>query len=231
MNTNKKVIIITGASKGLGNELAKLYFQKGSYNLILTARSKEGFNEFKNKEGVDLIVGDIREKDTLDSIEKVVEEKYKKVDILINNAGVIYTQPFEKNTEKQLDELFDINLKAPILLTQRMYPFMVSQKSGLIININSTAGKEGKANHTLYAATKFGLRGFTEALRQEAKAHNIRVLSIHPGGMDTHLFDDLEKKPDVSTFMNAKKVAEIIVFLSETEGVSPDEILINRPSS
>jgi len=85
----KKVVIITGASSGLGKELVKLYFQK-NYSLVLSGRNQNGFEEFKNKENVDVVLGDLVKKETLDKIEYIIKEKYKRVDILINNAGVTY---------------------------------------------------------------------------------------------------------------------------------------------
>lgn len=115
-----------------------------------------------------------------------------------------------------------------MLLTKELYPLMVKQKSGHIININSTAGKEGKTNHSMYSAAKFGLVGFTESLRTEAKKHHVRVTSIHPGGIKTALYDNLTQKVDTSTYMDPKEVAEVIVFLSETKGMCPDEIVLSR---
>lgn len=166
----QKIIVITGASSGLGKELTKLYLQKGSYFLILSGRDEKGFEKFRNNPNVDIIIGDLSRKETLDEIEKTVKKKHKRVDIVINNAGITYIQPFEKNTEDQLDKLLSIDLKIPMLLTQRLYNLMVSQQSGHIINVNSTAGKEGKENHTMYCAAKWGLAGFTAALRIEAKS-------------------------------------------------------------
>lgn len=225
----RKVVVITGASSGLGKELAKIYIKKG-YRLVLTGLHAEGLQEFQNKDNVKIIIGDLTKQETLDEIAQVVTNKFGQIDILINSAGIIYLQPFEENISEQLDQILAINLRAPILLTQKLYPFMVSKKQGLVININSTSGKEPKLHQTMYNATKFGLTGFTQSLRLEAKQHNIRVLSIHPGGIKTHLYDSMETPPDTTGFMDAKKVAEIVVFLSETEGLSPDEIIINRLS-
>lgn len=226
----QKVVVITGASSGLGKELAKLYLKKSTYQLLLTGRNEKGFDEFETNSRVEIVIGDLTQRKTLDEIEKKVTEKFGRVDILINNAGIIYLQPFEKNTEEQINKLISINLIAPMLLTQRLYPIMTAQQSGHIVNINSTAGKESKENHTLYCAAKWGLTGFTNALRKEAKKYNIRISSIHPGGIKTALYDELETKINTETFMDAKKVAEIILFLTQTEGLAPDEIVINRMS-
>lgn len=221
-----KVAVITGASHGLGKEIARLFSNK-NYNLILSGRDTKGLAEFNKKPNVELITGDITQKQTRNKIVDLVK-KHKRLDILVNNAGITYIQPFEDNTEDQLNEILDTNLKAPILLTQTLYATMKNQKSGTIVFVNSAAGKQGYPKHTLYSTTKFGLSGFAQSLRQEAKQYNIRVISIHPGGIKTDLYNKLPNKPDTSGYMDPKKVAEIVVYLSETTDLSPDEISISR---
>lgn len=224
----KKVVVITGASHGLGKEIAKLFLSK-DYILILSGRDTKGLAEFNKESDVEVVTGDITQKQTRNKIVDLVK-KHKRLDILINNAGITFLQPFEDLTEDQLNQIMETNLKAPILLTQVLYNTMKSQKSGTIVVINSTAGKQGYPNHTFYSATKFGLSGFAQSLRQEAKQYNIRVLSIYPGGIKTDLYNKLSQKPDIANYMDAKKVAEIIVYLSETSDLSPDEISISRLS-
>src|SRR5258708_7461518 len=142
----KKVVVITGASSGFGKEVAKMLLKKGSYYLILTGRNEKGFAEFKNSPDVTIIVGDLTKKTTVDLIEHAVKEQ-NRIDILINNAGITFINPFTQNSREKIDELLEINLKAPMVLTQRLYPMMVMQQSGHIVIINSAAGKEGKLNH------------------------------------------------------------------------------------
>lgn len=101
---------------------------------------------------VEIIAGDITSEETQNKIRDIIEDKYKRINILVNNAGITYIQPFENNKKQELDTLIETNLKAPILLTQKLYHFMVKQQSGHIIFVNSTAGKEGKLNHTMYCA-------------------------------------------------------------------------------
>jgi short-subunit dehydrogenase len=107
---------------------------------------------------------------------------------------------------------------------------MKSQQFGTIVFINSAAGKQGYFNHSLYSATKFGLNGYAQSLKLEAKKNGIRVISVYPGGVKTNLYRDVKEKPDTSEYMDADKVAEIVVFLAETEALSPDEISISRMS-
>lgn len=223
----KKVVLITGASSGIGREMAQLFLLK-DYQVILSGRNKNGFEYINESNNVDIVLGDITEKETRKNLVNLVKNKYKRLDVLINNAGISYIQPFEENTEEQLNNIIDVNLKAPILLTQDLYPLFKEQKSGTILFINSSAGKQGYANHTLYSASKFALNGFSQSLRLEAKKYGIRVISIHPGGVKTSLYDKLNVKPDIDQYMDPKKIAEIIIFLAETESLSPDDISISR---
>ena len=225
----KKVVVVTGASSGIGKEVSKLYLQKG-YSVIVTGQDKTKLEDFEGNNNVDIVTGDLTKEETQNNIRELIEKKHKRLDILVNNAGIIYLQPFETNTKEQVDRIVEINLKVPMLFTQKLYPMMVKQQSGHIFFVNSTAGKEAKPNHTMYNATKFGLVGFATSLRLEAKKNNIRVTSFHPGGVKTALYDKLKDKPDTSTFMEPAKVAEVLVYLSETEGLSPDEIVLNRMS-
>lgn len=223
----KKVAVITGASSGIGKEIAKLFLEKG-YSLVLCGRNEQGFKYAQGRENIDVVLGDISKSETRKKIKDLIVSKYKQLDILINNAGITYIQPFEENTEEQLDTIFSTNLKAPMLLTHDLYEKMKIQKSGTIVFINSAAGKQGYPNHTMYSTMKFGLNGFSQSLRQEAKKYGIRVMSIHPGGVNTALYNNLKEKPDINQYMDAKKLAETIVYLSETSGLSPDEISISR---
>jgi len=223
----KKVVLITGASSGIGGELAKKYLEKG-YTLVLSGRNEKGFEYVKGKTNVDIVLGDITKNETRKKLLDLIVNKHKQLDILVNNAGITFIQPFENNTEQQINTIFETNLKSPMLLTQGLYETMKTKKSGTIIFINSAAGKQGYPNHTMYSAMKFGLTGFSQSLRQEAKKFGIRVISIHPGGVNTALYNNLQDKPDVNQYMDATKLAETIVFLSETSGLSPDEISISR---
>ena len=223
----EKVVLITGASSGIGHEIARLFLQKG-YHCILSGRNESGFADLKDFTNAEIVPGDLTHEETRQRLVALVQDKYKRLDILVNNAGITYIQPVEENTTDQLETILETNLKAPILLTQALYPLMKAQGSGTIVFMNSAAGKQGYLNHTLYSTTKFGLNGFAQSLRLEAKKHGVRVLSIHPGGVNTHLYDHLKDKPNVEEYMSPEKVAEVVVYVSETEGISPDELVLSR---
>ena len=109
----------------------------------------------KGKTNVDIVLGDITKSEIRKKLLDLIVKKHKQLDILVNNAGITYIQPFEKNTEEQINTIFETNLKAPMLLTHDLYETMKTQKSGTIIFINSTAGKQGYPNHTMYSTMKF----------------------------------------------------------------------------
>lgn len=224
----QKVALITGASSGIGKEIAKLLLHKG-YFVILSGRNENGFKTFANNKNVAIVSGDITKKEVRDAL-TAYSDKIGRLDVLINNAGLTYIQPFESNTQEQLDTIFETNIKAPMILTQQLYGTMKHQQTGTIVFVNSAAGKQGYPNHTMYSATKFALNGFAQSLRQEAKKHSIRVISVHPGGVKTNLYNTLPDKPDTSSYMDPTKVADVIVNLVETVDISPDEISISRMS-
>ena len=227
-NNDNKNVLITGASRGLGRALAESFYVK-RYNLVLNDAESFTFNHNQaSGKNIDVVIGNIMEPATIEKLSAIIYEKHKRIDIIINNAGIIYIQPFEQNTEEELRNVFGTNLIAPILLTQRFYPLMQKQKSGHIVNILSTAARYGKPNHTMYCASKFGLAGFTQSLRQEAKQYNIKVSAIYPGGMKTDLYKGLSTKIDTSRFMHPEDVARTILALIEAKDVLGEEIVINN---
>jgi len=222
----EKVVVITGAANGLGKEIASQYLDKG-YSVVATDLDEKNLRTLQTK-GAAIVSGDLTKSVIRKQIVDAVLKKHGRIDILMNNAGITYIQPFADNTEKQIRQLFEIDLIAPMILTRMFWDMMVTQKSGHVININSTAGKEGKENHTIYCAAKYALRGFSDALRIEAKKNNIRVTSVHPGGIATPFYRNLSNPPDMSSYMNPRDVAKAIVALSETKGLCPDELVLTR---
>ena len=220
-----KVVIVTGATKGLGKALAEKYLAEG-HTVIATGRTETALEELKTA-GAITVAGDITDDATRQKLFAAAKER---IDILINNAGMLYSQPVEENTPEQWDRIFSVNVKAPMLLAQQAFGLMREQGDGHIVNIVSTVGKEGRPNMSLYASTKFALAGFTESLRAEAKPHGVRVTGMFPGGMQTELFDTADAGTDTSEFMDPAEVAQLIYDTTERTTISVDEILLNRMS-
>ncbi|MEK6825662.1 MAG: SDR family NAD(P)-dependent oxidoreductase [Nanoarchaeota archaeon] len=174
-------VLITGSSKGLGAELARVFAEAG-WDIILHGRNMQDLQNIQQELSphvIDIIQGDIRETSTIEAIETAAR-KYS-IDVFINNAGIGSQQvSLEKISDKNIDEMLLTNLISPIKLTQRIYRFFTEKKLGTIININSMSGREQHHLRTLYCASKWGLRGFSDTLKREAKDQHIRVLDIYP---------------------------------------------------
>ncbi|MFC1952749.1 SDR family NAD(P)-dependent oxidoreductase [Chloroflexota bacterium] len=189
-------VLITGSSRGLGEQLA-LVFSANNHDIILHGRNIENLGKIQNKivgAGSDcfIITGDLMSDKTLDELNEIARQK--DVSVLINNAGVSLTQdnaeedlklPLSNIVDNQIDELLTINLIAPVKLTRRLYTLFIDRGRGTIININSLLGLESRELNSLYCASKWGLRGFTDALRLEAEKTGIRIIGVYPSRIKT----------------------------------------------
>jgi short-subunit dehydrogenase len=224
----KPSVIITGATSGLGQSLAKV-FANNNYNLIITGRNNIQLTELKNelskKVLVSAISGDICDSNVINQLFK--ESKEYNLEILINNAATYSTGKITNLNSKDFEGVVMTNLIAPMLLTQKVYPIFAFKKTGTIINIGSIDALYPKGLQTSYSASKYGLRGFTESLKFEAKDDGIRVLGVYLGGMKTSM--NTKQGRDVSKCMETQEVANMIFNASRrnlTAGI--DELVINR---
>lgn len=186
------IVFITGATSGFGKAMAIKYASHG-YDLIITGRRKERLlslqKEISSKYNVAVfpLNFDIQnKKEVLDSINSL-SEKWKKISILINNAGLAAGRDyFEDASLDDWDAMIDTNLKGLLYVTKAILPFMIEQgKGGHIINIGSTAGKEVYEKGNTYCATKFAVNAISQAMRIDLLRHKIKVTAIHPGAAET----------------------------------------------
>jgi short-subunit dehydrogenase len=186
---DSKVILITGASSGIGEASARLFSASG-YQVVLAARRIDRLNELAGKiktgGGDPLVVqADIGKLEQIKLLVESVISHFGKIDILFNNAGLGRMNWLENlDPEGDIDEQIQVNLVGLIQLTQAALPHMIEKRSGHIINMVSLAGFIGTPTYSIYAASKFGVRGFTEALRREVAFYGIRVSAIYPGGVE-----------------------------------------------
>ena len=187
---DNQVALVTGASRGIGRSIA-IKFAKGGMNLVLTARDKQKLNEVAgeirqvSKKEPLIIPADLRDVQQISIVAEEAKKKWNRIDVLVNNAGLGYLKPFLEITPDEFQEMLDVNIRAVYTLTQKVVPYMIKNKCGTIINIASLAGKNGFKMGTGYAATKWALRGFAQCLMLELRDHDIRVITIFPGSVDT----------------------------------------------
>ncbi len=225
MDIKGKVIIITGASSGIG-EATALKLSKEGAKVVLTARRKEKLEELKKKiedqGGEALIVtGDVTKKSDYEELVKKTLEEFKTIDALINNAGLMPLSFVEKLKTDEWEKMVDVNIKGVLNGVAAVLPTMIKNKGGNIINISSSAAHKYFPGGAVYCATKSAVKMFSEGLRQElAPKYGINVTSIEPGAVSTELtntitdedikemFKDMQKM----TFLEAEDIAEAIYY-------------------
>jgi NADP-dependent 3-hydroxy acid dehydrogenase YdfG len=231
-----QVAIITGASQGIGQATA-LRLAKMGINLMLCARNLVKLKELT--EQIKALTPSVRcvarPCDVQDAIQvkAVVDdaiETFGRVDILINNAGVApHVGLFQEISIEEIDRTIDTNLKGSMYFMRATIPQMVQQQSGVIININSVAGKTAYPYWSVYDASKFGLHALTEAVAEEQRSNNIKVIGIYPGAVDTPIWEGLlsDHEPNREGMLNAENVADAIVYvLNQPQTVFIKEVVL-----
>jgi len=184
-----KVVLITGASAGIGRASAMALAQEGA-RLVLTARRQERLEELAAAiqslgSEATWVAGDATQEETALRCVAAAKQSFGRLDILINNVGVGNYKKLVETSAAEYDEMMDSNFRSTFLFTRQAVPEMIAQKSGTILMISSMAGKYGFAGEAVYCATKFAQVGFAQALDKELRPHGIRVGVICPGGTKT----------------------------------------------
>jgi len=234
LNLKNKVAIITGARRGMGRTHA-LTLAKAGAKVVVSDISLEDcekvVKEIKKQKGEALAVKcDVSKKEEVGELVKKTVDKWGKLDILINNAGICQFKPFLELTEEEWDRTININLKGYFFCSQAAAKEMAKQKSGVIVNIASVAmGQQGIGfpNIVHYCASKGGIVGMTEALAVELAPYNIRVNAISPGMIDTPMIDPIKKDPQqekgilaripMHRVADAQEVSNLVLFLASDE--------------
>lgn len=184
----EKVVLITGASRGIGREIAKELSENG-YKIIANYNKSEeqAINLQKENENIEIYKADVSKRKEVKKMIQFVIEKYKKIDVLINNAGISIEKLFTDITDEEWKEIIDVNLYSAFCVTQEVLPNMINRKKGCIINISSIWGIVGASCEAIYSMTKAGIDAMTKSLAKELGPSNIRVNSIAPGIIDTEM--------------------------------------------
>lgn len=223
---SSKTALVTGASSGLGKAVAELLAKNG-VKVFALARSVE---DVSLPASVIKITCNIRNLDDLDAAFATIDDKTKTIDILVNCAGRALVKPLEETRREDIMDVFGVNLKGNIYIAQEVYKRMLSQKSGHIINVSSTSGIRARELETIYCASKWGLKGFTDSLRLEARPYGIRVTGVYPGGMNSEKFWKDGGAKNIAEFMSPTDVAEqILHILQASPKIAPTELIIERP--
>lgn len=196
-----KVAIITGSSRGIGKSIAYNLAQNG-FNVVINSRKQKDASlvaqDIEKRFDVKSIgiAANVQSESQVKNLIRNTIKKFNKIDVLINNAGILIVKSLDKTTLKEWNNVIDTNLKGVYLCSKEVLPYMKSRQSGFIINISSGAGKSGYGDLAVYCASKFGVIGLTESLAQEVNQYDITVVAICPGAVAT----DMQKQ-----FMNEKE--------------------------
>lgn len=240
-NIEGKIVVITGASSGLGKAAARGLSADGA-TVVLGARRlaliQSLADELKAKGGKALAIEtDVTQREDVSRLVDAAVQTFGRVDVIINNAGLMPNAPLERLKVDEWERMIDVNLKGVLYGIAAVLPVMQRQKSGHIINVSSVAGHKIRPGAAVYAATKHAVRALSEGLRQEVKAYNIRTTIISPGAVDTELPNSISE-PDVAEAVRriyehaipADAFARAVSFaVSQPDDVDINEILF-RPT-
>ena len=222
----EKVVIVTGASRGIGREIAKELAEKGYIVIANYNKSVEQAKKLKQENSnIEIYKADVSKRDEVKEMIKYVINKYKKIDVLINNAGISKSSLFLDVTDSLWEEIINNDLYSAYCVTQEVLPFMLHRKQGCIINISSVWGMVGGACETVYSIAKAGMDGMTKALAKELGPSNIRVNSIAPGIIDTDMnknltdeeIDKIKEEIPLGKIGKTSDIAKSIKWLIEDE--------------
>ncbi len=241
-NIEGKVVVITGASSGLGEATARLLSAQGA-SIVLGARRADRIqalaNELTAAGGKAIAVTtDVTHRDQVKRLVDAAVQAYGRIDVMINNAGLMPQSLFERLKVDEWDRMIDVNIKGVLYGIAAALPHMKRQKAGHFINVSSVAGHKVGPGSAVYAATKYAVRALSEGLRQEVKPYNIRTTVISPGAVATELPESVTD-PDAAARIHkfytdvaipAESFARAVAFaMSQPEEVDINEILF-RPT-
>jgi 3-oxoacyl-[acyl-carrier protein] reductase len=216
-NQTQRTALVTGSTRGIGKETALLLLQKG-LNVIISSRSQEGVDNVieeildkfpSKKENILGLKCDVSKHSEVKTLVDVSVKRFGRIDVLVNNAGIVYFKCLLDTTEEEWDKTIDINLKGVFLFTKEVLPYMIENKSGIIINVSSGAGKYGFPNLSAYCASKFGVIGLTESVAKEVTDNNVKIMAICPGGVYTKMIKDIVKVGYNASNRNLMKPKEV----------------------
>ena len=235
-----KVVIVTGGARGIGKAIV-LALAEAEYKVVLNYNKSEKeaieIKELLTEKGqiVEIFKADVSKKEEVEGLVKFTIQKFGKVDVLINNAGICKFNLIQDIEEAEWDEIINTNLKSVFLCSQAVIKDMLKRKTGCIINISSIDGEKGAAGEVHYCASKAGIDGTTKALARELGPSNIRVNSIAPGAIDTDMNKDIKdddwkvviEETPLKKLGQPEDIAKCVKWLIEDNFVTGQVISIN----
>ena len=222
----RKVVLVTGGSRGIGKEVAEVYAENG-YDVVINYVSDktdvEGIKKEFEEKGVKclLVKADVSKAADVDNMVEEAIKEFGKIDVLVNNAGITRDTLLMRMSEEDFDKVIEINLKGTYLVTKAVTKYMMKKRQGSIINLASVVGVVGNAGQTNYAASKAGIIGFTKSVAKELASRNIRANAVAPGFIATDMTsvlsdsvkENINAQIPLKRMGTAREVAEVIYFL------------------
>lgn len=227
-----KVILVTGAARGLGAAICRLLSEEGAMLVATDVNApllEESVADILAAGGkISGYAMNVTDENSVEHTLQLVMEEHGKIDAVINNAGIDYTKSIEELNYDEWRRVIDVNLTGPFIVTKAVYPYMKKQGNGHIINITSTACKRAWPNASAYHASKWGLTGLSHAIHSEARKDGIKITALVAGGMQTPFL--LDRFPDIDTnlLQDPENVAESIryVLCQPSKSVIPELMVI-----
>ena len=238
----EKIALITGGTRGIGDAISQVFLEKDFF-VIAASRNEEKnekWLEEKKKQGfqkIATVICNVADYSSCEKMAKEVQEKYKAIDVLVNNAGITKDSSFKKMTKDMWETVIQTDLNSLYHVTHPLLPLIEEKGEGRIINISSVNGRRGQFGQTNYSAAKAGVHGFTKALALELAKKKITVNTVSPGYVDTEMIlaipEDIRQKllqtVPMGRFCSPKEVAHLVAFLASKEAsyITGGEFTIN----
>ncbi|GAC1674643.1 MAG: 3-oxoacyl-ACP reductase FabG [Ktedonobacteraceae bacterium] len=222
MDFKGKVVLVTGASRGLGKVIAQNFARQGA-KVVLVARHTAPLEALEDEilaAGGEAITvsSDISDPSAVQAMAIEVGITYGRVDIIINNAAVAILKPMTEVSREEWQEMTGVNLHGMFLVTQTFLPGMIERKSGVVVTISAALARNGYPNLAVYSATKAGIIAFSEALSKEVRRHGVQVYTVCPHGINTDLYKTLFGATDPAKILAPERVAQDVLKVAAGEG-------------